>query len=187
MSAFPWPAVALAGVLGVMLGEWLLSRRNERRFRGRGAVEVPDPVYRTMRWAYPLCFVVMAIEGLIRGVSPGAAAIWGLAVFTLAKGLKTWAIASLGYRWTYRVLVAPGVPLVHDGPYAVMRHPNYIAVVGELIGMALLVDARWSGPPATVCFALLLRARIRAEERALGIAVKNPAARWPALKGREPS
>jgi methyltransferase len=65
------------------------------------------------------------------------------------------------------VLVVPGTSLVVHGPYAVVRHPNYIAVIGELVSMALLVGARVTGPVAVVLFSLVLRRRIRVENEAL--------------------
>ena len=156
-------------VLLLMLVELRISRSNERTLRGLGAVDADDRVYRSMRWAYPGSFVLMAVEGALRGNEPTAIAWWGLGLFVVAKGLKGWAIASLGPRWTYRVLVLPGAPLVTSGPYALMRHPNYVGVIGELIGMALMVGARISGPIATLFFAALLRQRITAEEHALGL------------------
>ena len=81
-------------------------------------------------------------------------------------------MASLGTRWTFRVLVVPDAPLVNTGPYAVVRHPNYVAVVGELLSMALdeagaLVGAAVTGPIAVLLFSLLLRQRMRIEDRAL--------------------
>jgi methyltransferase len=163
------PLTALLVALLLMLGELAVSRRHERELLARGAVIPPDPVYATMRWAYPASFVVMALEGAVRGPAPNAVAALGIVLFVLAKILKTWAIASLGVRWTYRVLILPGTPLVTAGPYRWMRHPNYVGVVGELIGFALLGDARLSGPLATACFSWLLWRRIEAEERALGL------------------
>ena len=67
----------------------------------------------------------------------------------------------------YKVLVLPGVPLVTGGPYQFVRHPNYVGVIGELIGMALITGARVTGPFGVVFFSWLLVRRIRAEERAL--------------------
>jgi methyltransferase len=160
-------AVSLVAVLLMMGGELLVSRRNEARLRAHGAWEPPDDVYATMRWAYPGAFVLMAIEGGLAGPVPGLAAIAGVVVFVAAKLLKAWAIATLGPRWTFRVLVVPGAPLVTHGPYAFVDHPNYIAVVGELLGMALIVGARVTGPVAVVLFSLLLRWRIIVENRAL--------------------
>jgi len=65
------------------------------------------------------------------------------------------------------VLVLPGVPLVTGGPYRFVRHPNYVGVVGELLGMALVTGARVTGPLGIVFFSWLLFRRIRAEDRAL--------------------
>ncbi|OFW03922.1 MAG: hypothetical protein A3I61_07595 [Acidobacteria bacterium RIFCSPLOWO2_02_FULL_68_18] len=150
-----------------MGAELLVSRRNEVRLRAQGALEPPGDVYRAMRWTYPGAFALMALEGALFGPEPGAATIAGVVVLAASKLLKCWAMATLGPRWTYRVLVLPGAPLVTGGPYALARHPNYIAVVGELLGMALLVGARLTGPATIVLFSLLLRVRIRVEDGAL--------------------
>jgi methyltransferase len=159
--------VSLIVVLTMMLAESYISGRNERQLRQRGAIEPPGDVYSTMRWAYPAAFVAMAAEGAILGPPPGAITGAGALLFGASKTLKWWAMASLGTRWTFRVLVLPRAPLVTHGPYTVLRHPNYVAVLGELAGMALLVGARVSGPFATLLFSLLLWRRIRVEDRAL--------------------
>jgi methyltransferase len=155
----------------MMLVEWRISTRNERRLREAGAMEPVQDVYSTMQWAYPAAFVVMALEGAIFGSGSSGTALAGAVLLTASKALKFWAIASLGWRWTFRVLVVPGAPLVGHGPYAMMRHPNYIAVIGELVSMAVLVNAWVTGPLATVLFSLLLRSRISVENRA----VRHPA------------
>jgi len=160
---------ALALVLLSMLVELRISRRNEGVLLSRGAIQPPDPVYGTMRWAYPGAFVGMAAEGLWRGTPGVRLMIAGAIVLVAAKLLKAWAIHSLRGRWTYRVFVLPDAPLVTGGPYRWLRHPNYLAVVAELTGFAILVGARWSGPFGVLFFGELLRQRIRAEERALGL------------------
>lgn len=167
MSAAAVAIVSFAIVIVVMLGELARSRRNERRLLARGAVEPEDPVYKTMQWAYPGVFAAMAFEGAIAGAAPGSVAAAGAAVLVAAKALKFWAIAALGPRWTYRVLVVPEEPLVTNGPYRLMRHPNYVAVVGELVGMALLTGARVTGVVGTAFFLLLLYRRVQSEEHAL--------------------
>ncbi len=152
--------VALLTMLVVMLLEQRRSLSNERALLARGAVEPADDVYPVMRWTYPAAFVVMAIEGAMFGPSPTVTTAIGVVVLIAAKALKFWAIGSLGPRWTFRVLVPPGAPLVSHGPYAFLNHPNYVAVVGELIGFAIVVGARLTGPVATMVFGLLLRNRI---------------------------
>lgn len=151
----------------MMFAESRISDRNEQILRQRGAIEPPDDVYSTMRWAYPGAIVAMAAEGALFGPPAAAFVLAGVLLFAAAKALKWWAMASLGTRWTFRVLIVPDAPLVNTGPYAVLRHPNYVAVVDELLGMALMVGARVSGPITLLLFGLLLLRRIRVEDRAL--------------------
>jgi methyltransferase len=161
--------VATFAVFVVMLAELVISKRNERALRARGASEPLDDVYRAMSWSYPAAFVAMAAEAWLIGPSAPAMTIAGAVCFVIAKAVKYWAMLSLGSRWSFRVLVLPGAPLVTTGPYAWLRHPNYVGVIGELAGFALLVGAPITGVVSAGGFALLLRARIRVEERALGI------------------
>ena len=161
------PLQILLVVMLMMLAESLVSRRHERVLRERGAIEPPGDVYATMQWAYPAAFIAMAVEGTLFGLPPTNVTLSGGALMAAAKALKWWAMASLGVRWTFRVLVMPGAPLVTHGPYAIWRHPNYIAVVGELVAMTLMVGARVSGPLATLLFSWLMWRRIRVEDRAL--------------------
>jgi methyltransferase len=158
---------AFAVAAAMMLAELRRSRSNERVLRARGAVEPSGDVYRPMAIGYPGMFVVMAIEGALAGPSRDSVFLAGVVIFAAAKLLKLWAIASLGPRWSYRVLVLPGAPLISSGAYARLRHPNYVAVVGEIAGFALIVGARISGVIALVGFSLLLRKRITVEEKAL--------------------
>lgn len=160
--------LVLTIVFVLMLAELWLSRSNERALRAQGASEPPDDVYPTMAWAYPVSFLAMGLEGAIVGPAPRVLFVLGVALFVVAKAIKYWAIASLGPRWTFRVLVPPGAHLVTRGPYAWLRHPNYLGVIGELVGVALLVCAPITGLMATAGFAHLLRHRIAIEDRALG-------------------
>lgn len=162
------PLFLLAVAFVPMAIEARVSARHDRTLRAAGAVEPAGDVYRLMQAAYPACFLAMAAEAWIRGawLSPAFAA--GLVVFAAAKALKYWAIATLGPRWTFRVLVPPRASRVTRGPYRLLRHPNYLAVAGELAGVALMAGAPLSGTAAIVGFGLLMLARIRVEERAMG-------------------
>jgi methyltransferase len=158
----------LVAVLLIMAGEAALSAFNERLLRAKGAIEPPGDVIDTMRWAYPLSFVAMAVEGALTGPAPQDVLIYGLAGLGLAKALKLWAITSLGTRWSFRVLVLPHEPLVTSGPYQFIAHPNYVAVIGELASVAAIVWAPITGVLATFGFGGLIIQRIRVEDRALG-------------------
>ena len=150
-----------------MIFEALRSGRNESLLRARGGIEPDDDVYPLMRIAYPSAFVAMIAEGGARGASPTNWLVSGAIVFVFAKAIKYWAIAALGERWTFRVIVVPGAPLVRTGPYRFLRHPTYVGVMGEIVGVALLTGAIVAGPIATIVFAALLVKRIAVEERAL--------------------
>lgn len=154
-----------------MLVELQLSTYNERRLRARGAIEPPDDVYPLMRIAYPAAFVAMGLEAAIRGTWSRDGVLLGLVLFGWAKALKFWAIAHLGVLWTFKVLVVPGTPLVTTGPYKYVRHPNYLAVIGEIVAIAIALQAPISGTLATIGFAWLLMRRIRVEELALSDAL----------------
>src|SRR5262245_45966267 len=135
-----------------MLAEAVLSRRNEQRLRAAGAFEPRDDVYPAMQLVYPACFAAMAAESWIRGRRFTSIAVLGLVVFAAAKFIKYWAIHTLGSRWTFRVLVPPGSARTLAGPYSFMRHPNYLGVMGELAGFALLSGAYWTGAVSIAAF-----------------------------------
>ena len=161
-------AITVLASLLVMAGEAILSAFNEKQLRARGAIEPEGDVIALMRFAYPGAFIAMGIEGALTGPAPRDILMIGLALFGLAKALKVWAISSLGSKWSYRVLVVPGDPLVATGPYQFISHPNYLAVVGEIISVAAIVWAPITGTLATIGFGALMVARIRIEDRALG-------------------
>jgi methyltransferase len=168
MTGLAIAGATVVAVILVMAGEAALAAHNERALRAKGAIEPAGDVYPLMRWAYPASFVAMAVEGAVTGPSPPDVLASGLALFGLSKALKIWAISTLGLRWTFRVLVLPDAPLVAHGPYALVRHPNYVAVVGEIVGVALIVWAPVTGPLAVLGFGTLLLRRIAVEDRALG-------------------
>jgi methyltransferase len=167
------PAVAIAVIttlaaLLLMGGEAVLSSFNERQLRARGAIEPEGDVIGLMRWVYPGAFIAMGIEGALAGPAPPNVLMGGLALFGIAKALKVWAISSLGPRWSYRVLVVPGEPLVTSGPYRFIPHPNYLAVAGEIASAAAIVWAPITGALAAIGFGWLMILRMKIEDRALG-------------------
>lgn len=161
-------AGVFVAVFAPMIAEAVYSRRNERALRIAGAIEAQGDVHHIMLVAYPACFLAMLAEGIVRPAATGGEFAVGASLFALAKTLKYWAIFSLGRRWSFRVLVPPDAPLVASGLYRWLRHPNYVAVVGELAGAAFMTRAAIAGPLAIAGFAALLRARTRVENRALG-------------------
>ena len=163
------PLIALVVVFGTMAGEAALASANERVLLARGATVVPDPSFAWMRVAYPTGFLAVILEGWGRGAHWQGGMALGLAIFLLGKAVKYAAIATLGTRWSFRVLVLPTEPLVSRGIYSVLRHPNYVGVAGEVIGLAMWMQAPITGTLFAVTFGFILLWRIRIEERALGL------------------
>lgn len=159
--------VSAVAIFGSMLAEAAVSRRHDRALRARGAVEPAGDVYAAMQVAYPGAFVAMLVEGAARQIAIDDAVVAGIAIFAAAKALKYWAIAALGPRWTFRVLVPPQSERTRRGPYRWMAHPNYIGVAGELAGCALAMHAMLTGPLAVAGFGALMLRRIRVEDAAL--------------------
>lgn len=171
-----------AVIFGLMLAEMRVSRANEAVLRSQGALMPPGDVYTAMAWLYPAAFLSMGIEGAWRAYAagftgwaafdtpPDGGPSWpvaGIILFAASKALKYWAIRTLGERWTFRVIVQPGRPLIRTGPYRFVDHPNYIGVVGELVGAAMMLGARVAGPIMTIVFGIALWARLRFESRIL--------------------
>lgn len=150
-----------------MLLEARRSNRNDRVLRAAGAVEPSGDVYQVMQIAYPFSFLVPIVEGFVRHRPASSVVALGLVVFLLAKALKYWAIGTLGERWTFRVLVPPHSSRTVEGPYRWIHHPNYVAVAGEIAGVAMMAQAWITGGLMLIVFTLLMRARVRVEEAAL--------------------
>ncbi len=157
----------LAVLLVQRMLELRVAKRNEAWAREQGATEFGAR-------HYPLFFVLHGgwmlgwlVEGSNAEALPNLWWIWVL-VFGLAQGLRYWAIGTLGRRWNTRVLVLPGLAPIARGPYRVVPHPNYLAVVLELAAVPLAVGAPWTAIIAGVLnAALLLGIRIPCEMRAL--------------------
>ena len=155
--------VILALVTAQRLGELWLSNRNTRRLLAQGAAEHAPGHYPLIVAVHALWLVSLWWFAPGRGVD----AFW-LAMFVVVEVARIWVLATLGRRWTTRIIVLPDAPLVTTGPYAFIRHPNYLVVVAE-IAVLPLVFGLWQ---VTAIFTLLNAAvlciRIRAENEALG-------------------
>ena len=93
-----------------------------------------------------------------------------LAVVVLSQALRWWCIATLGTRWNTRVIVVPERRWCTAGPYRLLHHPNYVAVVAEGFALPLVHTAWLTALCFTLANALLLTVRIRVENSALGYA-----------------
>ncbi len=145
------------------LAELGYARRNARRLLAAGGVEHGAghyPLFVALHGAWLAALFVM--------VPAEAPADWGLlGLYGLLQLGRLWVIASLGRRWTTRVIVVPGAPLVTRGPYRFLRHPNYLIVALEIPVLPLAFGAWQIALGFGLANLALLAHRIRVEERAL--------------------
>ncbi|THD80942.1 MAG: hypothetical protein E7812_05915 [Phenylobacterium sp.] len=144
------------------LGELVLAHRNTRRLLARGAVETGADHYPIMvglhgAWLAGLWWVAW---------DRPADLIW-LGVYIVLQGLRVWTIASLGARWTTRIISLPGEPLVRRGPYRFAPHPNYMVVAAEIAVLPLVFHLWIYALVFSVLNGSILWIRIRLENRAL--------------------
>jgi methyltransferase len=150
--------------------ELVLSARNARAARARGGVESGQGHYPVMSGFHTAFLLACALEVVVlRRPFPGVLGWTALAVVVAAQGLRYWAVATLGQRWNTRIVVVPGEAPVTTGPYRWVRHPNYVAVIAEMVALPLVHGAWLTAILFSLGNAWLLRVRIRAEERALGL------------------
>jgi methyltransferase len=90
-----------------------------------------------------------------------------LLLYIALQGLRLWVMWTLGARWTTRIIILPGEPLVAAGPFRFLPHPNYAVVAGEIAILPLALGLPWLAALFTVLNATVLFIRIRAENRAL--------------------
>ena len=161
----------VAAVAAVRLAELVLARRNFARCRAQGGVEAGAGHYPWMVALHAawLAACVLEVRLADRPFRPALAAV-ALALLAGAMALRWWVIATLGERWTTRVICVPGAAPVTGGPYRWLRHPNYLAVVAEILALPLVHGAWITAVVASLANAALLRVRIAAEEAALAAA-----------------
>ena len=165
-----WTALHLLIPLVIIqrVAELVKARRNARIVMAKGAVEAGANHYPAIVMLHLLWFVGMIVEIVVlsRAINP----FWPilLVIFLLAQGLRYWAISSLGEQWNTRILVIPGSKPVSSGPYRLMKHPNYLAVVVEILILPVMLGAYITAVTTSLINLALLRVRIRAEEEAMG-------------------
>lgn len=147
--------------------ELLLSARHVRRLAARGAIEFDRGHYPVLVALHALYPIALIGEVLWLGARPNALWPLWLALWLGAHALRAAAMRSLGERWTTRIWVLPGAALVNTGPYRLLRHPNYAAVVAELLAGPLVFGAWRTAAVISLINALALGVRIRAENAAL--------------------
>ncbi|MBB5747624.1 isoprenylcysteine carboxyl methyltransferase family protein [Brevundimonas variabilis] len=144
------------------LGELVLARRNTARLLANGGVETGAghyPLIVGLHAAWLIGLFILAWDQPVNW-------IW-MAVFVLLQLARVWVIASLGGRWTTRIITVPGETLVRRGPYRFISHPNYLVVAAEIAVLPLAFGLFGYAAVFSILNAIVLTIRIMAESRAL--------------------
>ncbi|HET7358331.1 MAG TPA: isoprenylcysteine carboxylmethyltransferase family protein [Nocardioidaceae bacterium] len=177
-----WFFTVLVGLVALeRLAELVVSRRNAAWSLSRGGVEAGRSHFPPMVVLHTgLLAGALAEAWLARPAVPLALAASMFVLVLLAQGLRWWCIATLGRQWNTRVIVVPGLSLVRRGPYRLVPHPNYVAVVVEGFALPLVHWAWITALVFSVLNAGLLVVRIRVESAAL----RSLAGAGSTLRGR---
>ena len=158
-----WIAVAiLLFVTAERLLELVIARINTQRLLAQGASEHGASHYPLIFAVHAAWLITLWLLATGRSVDP----FW-LALFAMLLIARFWVIATLGPRWTTRIIVVPDAPLVREGPYRFLNHPNYWVVIGEVAVLPLVFGLPWVALIFTLLNAVVLWIRIREENRAL--------------------
>ena len=156
------PYVIMALVTLQRLGELAIARRHGKALLARGAFEIGRRHYPVMVTLHAAWLAVLWLTVGGRAVNLAL-----LALFIALQMLRVWVLATLGERWTTRIIVLPGAPLVTGGPFRLLRHPNYLVVVGEIAVLPLVFGLAWVAIGFSLLNAAMLWVRIGVESREL--------------------
>jgi methyltransferase len=158
-----WPAyLVLALVTLQRLGELVLAERNTRRLLAKGAFEVGRGHYPFLVAVHAGWLIVLWLLG------PGPPIhLAPLVLYVILQAARVWILATLGDRWTTRIIILPGAPLVRAGAYRWVDHPNYLVVICEIALLPLVFGLPVVALVFSALNALVLWVRVREENKAL--------------------
>ena len=163
-----WYVLLIAAVACERVAELVVSKRNLAWSRTQGGIEFGAAHYPAMVILHTGLLVGCLAEVILldRPFLPWLG--WPmLAIVVVAQALRWWCITTLGQQWNTRVVVIPGASRVSGGPYRLLSHPNYVAVIAEGVALPLVHTAWITALVFTVLNGVLLATRITTENTAL--------------------
>jgi methyltransferase len=152
----------LAFITAQRLGELAFARANTARILAHGGIE-----YGARYYAIVVIVHVLWLAGLWALGHDRPVDLLFLAVFVALQVVRYWSIASLGQRWTMRIVAVPGEPLVTRGPYRFTRHPNYAVVILEAGVVPLALGLPFYAAVSFLVMAVVIGFKIRIENGSL--------------------
>jgi methyltransferase len=163
-----WYTALIVLVALERLAELVVSTRHARWSLANGGIETGQRHYPYMVALHTglLIGCLVEVAAFDRPFLPWLGIPMLLAVLA-SQALRWWCITTLGRQWNTRVIVVPGMPRVTSGPYRLLRHPNYLAVVVEGLALPLVHTAWVTAVAFTALNAWVLAVRLRDENAAL--------------------
>lgn len=144
-----------------------IAKNNEKKLKMRGALEFGQEHYKFFIILHTMFFISILIENyFIQYVEIGFITFF-IVVFIILQLARVWVISSLGERWNTKIIILPNEKLVKRGLYKYIKHPNYIIVTIELLVIPIMFHAYITTVIFSVCNLILLKVRIREENKAL--------------------
>ena len=158
----------LGGVGASRLAELRVSRRHQLELARHGIEKRADPNYPWMVALHAAVLMGAALEVVLlhRPFVPPLATAMSV-LFLLATVLRWWSIYTLGVHWNVEVMASAPLGVVTTGPFRWVRHPNYLAVIVEIVALPLIHTAWITALAAAAGNAWVLQRRLRVEEPAL--------------------
>ncbi len=158
-----WPSITLLAFVTLQrLAELIYARHNTAALLARGAHEHAAEHYPFMVAMHAAWLIGLWFLAIGRPVDP----FW-FVLFMVLQATRLWVLATLGERWTTRIIILPGAALVTKGPYRFLSHPNYAVVVGEIAVLPLAFGLPLYAAIFSVLNGIILAIRIRAENAGL--------------------
>ena len=144
---------------------------NEKEMKKRGAHEYGKGISSFLRASYIIIFPAAILEYFWAGRSLTVYWIggWSLVV-VVAAVIRHWVIQTLGGRggyWTVKVLVFSGQKIITHGPFKYLKHPNYVSLIFEVLGLTLILKTYLSFVLIFPFYSVLIYFRIKTEEKAM--------------------
>lgn len=160
--------ILLLAVGALRIFELRVSRRHQQRMIAQGASKVNEPHFRWIVLAHTGVLVGAAAEVVFlrRPFLPWLAAVM-FVLFLASNAVRLWVVRTLGFRWSVQVMDAAQLGVVTTGPFRYVRHPNYSAVIVEMISLPLIHTAWITALVTSAAYSFALTKRVVAEERVL--------------------
>jgi len=154
-------------IILLRIGELVLSRRNEIWLLQNGAIEYGQKHYPYIVALHVLFIVSLIIEYYTKQTASFSQFFFVL--YFLLISFKAWVVASLGKFWNTKIYHISGFPLMKNGVYKYIKHPNYLIVIAEIAIIPLVFQLYYTAIAFTVLNAIMLSVRIKEENKVLKI------------------